>query len=801
MPLKGTIDMRPVFLILLFSSMLNAEPVFNFTSKDNGLVAEFIPMKGSLPVTVRKYGNEDFLRFPCNFKDGDLERASWDIKLDLDLSNSNGLEFIFLCSDPSPVSQFSVYLHSGDGWYRWNFYPDKKNDLENIRLLKLDADSEDTPDGWSRIDIMRISAWKLSCQDTEFLIRDFKTADCADSKIAVLLNNSALKKGGSETGDIFKYCKLAGYLLDSTNVKYRLLGDAELRSEDLLKTKVIILPYAPSLSSSAVKILLEYMEKGGKIIVFYEIPESLAKFAGIKIARHLKEKYSGQFAEIRPADGTSAGFPPSVWQNSWNIFEASPSDGKSRNVAFWFDSKGQNSGYPAIVLSDSLIYMSHVMTHGDKGNKSLMLFWMIGALDHDLLKEIAKSAISKIFDANDSGSFTSALRGIEKSASENSRDIKDDLKCISDLMGKAQKSYDAGEYLETLKFANEVKSKLSEAFAKSRKPIKCLRKMAWCHSAFGIEGKGWDESIRIFAESGFTDIIPNMLWGGCAFYKSSVLPIYKDFEREGDQLEKCLAACHKYGIRCHVWKVNWNTNGIAPKEFMDEMRKEKRLQIDADGNELGRGWLCPSHPKNRKLEADSMLEIVRNYGVDGIHFDYIRYPDSRSCFCENCRKNFEAFAGTKVEDWPKDLRSGKLKGAWNDFRRAQIDALVEIVALESRKLKPGVQISAAVFPNWETDRDSVGQDWKKWCDKGWLDFVCPMNYTESGCRFDALLAKQKDWAGKVPLYPGIGLSTWEMQEKLPLLFRQMREAERNASGFVVFEFNKNSAEEIFLLVK
>ena len=41
------------------------------------------------------------------------------------------------------------------------------------------------------------------------------------------------------------------------------------------------------------------------------------------------------------------------------------------------------------------------------------------------------------------------------------------------------------------------------------------------------------------------------------------------------------------------------------------------------------------------LERDAMLEVATNYDVDGIHFDYIRYPASDHCYCDGCRTRFE----------------------------------------------------------------------------------------------------------------------------------------------------------------
>jgi len=71
-----------------------------------------------------------------------------------------------------------------------------------------------------------------------------------------------------------------------------------------------------------------------------------------------------------------------------------------------------------------------------------------------------------------------------------------------------------------------------------------------------LRGKTWDESIRFLKENGFNVILPNMLWGGIAYYPSQVLPEYEELAQRGDQIEQCLAACRKYGVACHVWKVN-----------------------------------------------------------------------------------------------------------------------------------------------------------------------------------------------------------------------------------------------------
>ena len=319
----------------------------------------------------------------------------------------------------------------------------------------------------------------------------------------------------------------------------------------------------------------------------------------------------------------------------------------------------------------------------------------------------------------------------------------------------------------------------------------------WCHSAFGVEGMTWDEAIKVLADSGFTAILPNMLWGGVAFYKSDVLPVAGEVARRGDQIAACAAACRKHRVQCHVWKVNWNMGGRTPKEFVARMQREGRTQVSHDGKGEAR-WLCPSHPANQKLEIDAMVEVARKYDVAGVHFDYIRYPNQDYCFCKGCRERFAKAIARKVRKWPADvLPKGSLRDRWLDFRRANITKVVAAVAAAARKARPGVKISAAVFRNWPTDRDRIGQDWKLWCQKGYLDFVCPMDYTSSNAKFEQAVRRQLGWAGKVPCYPGIGLTVPAPRDDVARLIEQVKITRRlGTGGFTVFALTRTSASKV-----
>ena len=329
----------------------------------------------------------------------------------------------------------------------------------------------------------------------------------------------------------------------------------------------------------------------------------------------------------------------------------------------------------------------------------------------------------------------------------------------------------------------------------------------WCHSARGLGGghtHTWDSTIRFLKEMGFNAVLPNLCWGGVAFYDSKVLPVSPDVATRGDALKECLAACRAHGVKCHVWKVCWKMGRTRTAQaFADRMAAESRVQKSFNGAE-DRLWLCPSHPDNQKLEIDAMCELAR-MGVEGVHFDYIRYPDAGHCFCSGCRARFEAFAGAALTNWPAQVRAdAALALKWAEFRASNITAVVRAVAARVRAEAPGVEISAAVFRNPTTDATRVAQDWPRWCREGWLDFVCPMDYIESAAMFKSQARMQRDAAGKARLYPGIGLSCWmnddgEVEDGVRLAKQIQAVRDLGLGGFTVFNLDRRAEAALPLL--
>ena len=793
--------------LLLSAGLLAAEKVPAPPKADYPLAddlaqpAAWQPMWGTADVSVVEIGGRRALRMPCNFKGTKIERASWDLAVKLDLTACQGLQFAFYCADTTPVAHFSFYLQSGEGWYATGFGQTAPGGWSRVKIDKTDTRMEGTPAGWGQVATIRISAWRGKDADTDLYIAGLGLLG-ADAPIAVIRGESVAKNAPDEAGSVATFSKAVADTLDRLGLAYAVISDLDVTAARLKGKKIAILPHNPAMPDAVADALVEFLNGGGKLIAFYGIPGKLREAIGTSGGQHVQQTYRGHFAEIRATAEGLKGMPPAVRQMSWNISHAEPVEGKSRVAATWFNDKGESTGEAAVVVAPNCIHMTHVLLPDDLMRKDLLVLAMVGHFAPELWQQVAVTSVARIGAFGRFAGFDEAARGIGAEAGRDA-DALTAIEQAGELREKAVALLAEKKFPEAIAAAGEAQRATIRAWCAAQKPLKGEHRAWWCHSAFGPAGMEWDDSIRILAENGFTAILPNMLWGGVAYYDSKVLPVAPDVagriagNPQGDQIAKCAAACRKHGVACHVWKVNYNMGWRVPKDFAERMKAEGRTQVLFDGKPEDR-WLCPSHPDNQKLEIDSMVEVATKYDVDGIHFDYIRYPGPDGCFCPGCRERFEKALGAKVANWPADTRKDDaVRAKWLDFRRDSITKVVAAVAEQARKARPKVKISAAVFGNWPLDRDLVGQDWKLWCERGYLDFVCPMDYTPNLVQFENQVRQQLGWAGKVPCYPGIGLGVWTPQGDVVKLLDFIQATRRlGTGGFTIFEYRAPEAREI-----
>ncbi len=750
---------------------------------------------GTPPVTVVDGGGKKSVELAMPFaSQPKLPRSVVDrhVSLDLIAAGSFTLE---LSTNTPEVARLQIYFRSGKGWYGASSRLKEKGP-QTVRFEKSSFRTEGTPAGWNQIDGIRLAAWREEDRDASLRLHRLSTAT---RPVALVVPDAAREDG--ELRSARETAQRLAEMLDELGLTADEIPESSLTHGGLGTRPVAILAYNPRLSSEAVAALVDYVNSGGKLLACYSLPSKLATALGFAQSKYVRQSRSGYFAEIRfdaaktaDAPASIAGLPMSVKQNSWNITTAEPAAYNARVIGRWFDDAGQSTGQPALLLSDRGAFFSHIVLGDDREGKKQMLATLLGHFDASLWKTMTEVELARAKQTGHLDDLEQLTTWVEQSSSAVAQA---ELAAANRAIEQSQEAGLAGHYPQAIAAARTAREKMILAYAASQ-PSKTREGRAWWnHSGMGAYTDDWDRTMRELKQAGFNMIIPNMLWGGVAHYASDVLPRSKTYEEHGDQIAQCCAAAKRHGIEVHVWKVNFNLGHAAPESFKEQMRREGRLQADLDGET--KPWLNPAHPENQKLELESLLEVVRKYPVDGIHFDYIRWPGRTSGYSEFSRKKFEADTGNKVANWPADVYDGPLREAYIDWRCQQITNLVATVSREARKIRPGVKISAAVFGAYPDCRSSVAQDWPLWVRQGYLDFLCPMDYTTDDAYFQGIVKNQlKLVEGRIPVYPGIG--QWRLPKDRVL--GQIHYArDLGAAGFTIFNLSEGSANEILPLVK
>jgi uncharacterized lipoprotein YddW (UPF0748 family) len=238
------------------------------------------------------------------------------------------------------------------------------------------------------------------------------------------------------------------------------------------------------------------------------------------------------------------------------------------------------------------------------------------------------------------------------------------------------------------------------AFAKKQLPQKGEIRAVWDHSGCGLYPGNWKKTIKVLRESRVTDLFVNVAGAGFAHYPSSVLPRSKIFEEEGDQLKKCIESARGSGIRVHAWIYCFNTSRATGATISD-FRSKGWLLRDVDGKTTQ--YLNPANSAVRRYILSAVRELQAKYDIDGIHLDFVRWYER----------------GKKPKDAAQYISS--------------------FVSSARRVVRRPAWLTTAVFGKYPACVSSVGQDWTGWIDSNVVDYVVPMDYTDSNETFKRFL--------------------------------------------------------------
>jgi uncharacterized lipoprotein YddW (UPF0748 family) len=180
-------------------------------------------------------------------------------------------------------------------------------------------------------------------------------------------------------------------------------------------------------------------------------------------------------------------------------------------------------------------------------------------------------------------------------------------------------------------------------------------------------------------------------------------------------------------------------------------------------------YLDPGNPEVQSYTTLVYMNLLRNYDVDGIHLDQIRYYEGdalRWGYNPTSVARFNQRYGLDPSNQPAPSDP-----QWVAWRREQVTSLVRRIYVEAKAIKPNVAVTAAVVAwgkgpqtadDWERQAPfaSVLQDWRGWLDEGIVDYLLPMDYYreagEQGGWFDTWTQWQVSHPGKRGVVLGMG---------------------------------------------
>lgn len=239
-----------------------------------------------------------------------------------------------------------------------------------------------------------------------------------------------------------------------------------------------------------------------------------------------------------------------------------------------------------------------------------------------------------------------------------------------------------------------------------------------------MQSANTDDTIRHLADCGINLIIPG-LPGELVFH--NMLPFDEPLESwDKDPLAVLIESAHRRGIEVHP----------LPGCISGRAHKPEFRMVNGAGDEVP--YADPGKPEVRDFYVRSALNLLRDYEIDGISLDGIRYAEMEfagdCCYCRTCRTTFEKkygfdpievkFSGDDSRRREQSVETGQY--VWNKAREDNVTQLVLDLKAGMRGIRKEATLSAYV---WGYPSRMAFQNWTDWLHDDALDWLNPSGYT------------------------------------------------------------------------
>lgn len=272
----------------------------------------------------------------------------------------------------------------------------------------------------------------------------------------------------------------------------------------------------------------------------------------------------------------------------------------------------------------------------------------------------------------------------------------------------------------------------------------------------------YNEVLEDCRSLGVTDIFVHVRAFGDAVYPSELFPLRETANKDFDALAVMVELTHKADIRFHAWinpyrvrTQDEEVNALSEKSPARVWLQDENGENDINVCFSNGIYLNPASAQVRRLVIDGVREILRNYDVDGIHFDDYFYPTAEPAFDE---ASYNAYASNNGQ--PLSLA---------DWRCANVNQLISGTYTAVKFFDKDLIFSVSPAASLQKNKENLFADVKAWISGGCVDWIIPQlyfgfEYPEKEYTFDRLL---KEWsllerAENVKLM--VGLAAYKLDE-------------------------------------
>ena len=289
-----------------------------------------------------------------------------------------------------------------------------------------------------------------------------------------------------------------------------------------------------------------------------------------------------------------------------------------------------------------------------------------------------------------------------------------------------------------------------------------FNKCIWVKSD-SMKNKETIQDALIFAyEYGFDKVFLQVRYRGDSFYDSGLVAKHNSVKSGFDPLKYAIELGHSLGLEIHAWfntYILWSSNFkpydlnhvyYAHPDWLESNiygKKDSSIDLSMPQSYNWEGiYLSPNHPSVNSYLESVFFELIKNYDIDGLHFDYIRFQDDIYGYNDRGRAIFKEKYGFDPLDIERNIISTKygwtyseidsMKVIWNNYKRENITNLINSASNTIDSLNKKIKISAAVKADPIISKKKWSQDWEDWINREILDFVVVMNYSPNMINFN-----------------------------------------------------------------